>query len=88
VNKISRQVQVVKTKIPEAGYATNIGLNFPSKDLRDPDGIIKRGKPQFPLYEVTSFTTTSTLYKIEFYLSIKVWALLFCLVSANIPRSI
>ncbi|KAI8690443.1 hypothetical protein NCS56_00035100 [Fusarium sp. Ph1] len=72
VNKISRQVQVVKTKIPEAGYATNIGLNFPSKDLRDPDGVIKRGKPQFPLYEVTSFTTTSTLYKIEFYLSIKV----------------
>lgn len=84
VNKISRQVQVVKTKIPEAGYATNIGLNFPSKDLRDPDGIIKRGKPQFPLYEVTSFTTTSTLYKIEFYLSIKVWTLLFCLVSADI----
>ncbi|KAL6411291.1 hypothetical protein AUP68_04995 [Ilyonectria robusta] len=71
-NKISKQVQVVKTKMPEAGYATNVGLCFPSKDLRDPDGIIKRGKPQFPLYEVTSFTTTSTLYKIEFYLNIKV----------------
>ncbi|KAI8686902.1 hypothetical protein NCS56_00262200 [Fusarium sp. Ph1] len=42
------------------------------KGFADPDGVIKRGKPQFPLYEVTSFTTTSTLYKIEFYLSIKV----------------
>ncbi|KOS22530.1 Arrestin family protein 1 [Escovopsis weberi] len=72
VNKLTKQVQHVKTKLPEAGYATNIGLIFPSKDLRDPDGIIKRGKPAFPLYEVGSFTTTSSLYKIEFYLNIKV----------------
>jgi hypothetical protein len=75
INKISKQVQVVKTKLPEAGYATNMGLCFPSKDLRDPDGIVKRGKPAFPLYEVTSFTTTSTLYKIEFFLNIKVRSL-------------
>lgn len=72
VNKLAKQVQVVKTKLPEAGYATNIGLVFPSKDLRDPDGIIRRGKPAFPQYEVVSFTTSSTLYKIEFYLNIKV----------------
>ncbi|UKZ82051.1 hypothetical protein TrVFT333_009834 [Trichoderma virens FT-333] len=72
VNKLAKQVQIVKTKLPEAGYATNIGLVFPSKDLRDPDGIIKRGKPAFPQYEVVSFTTSSTLYKIEFYLNIKV----------------
>lgn len=72
VNKLSKQVQVVKMKIPEAGYATNIGLVFPSKDLRDSDGIVKRGKTSFPLYEVSSFTTTSTLYKIEFFLNIKV----------------
>ncbi|TFA99134.1 Arrestin family protein 1 [Trichoderma ghanense] len=72
VNKLAKQVQVVKTKLPEAGYATNIGLIFPSKDLRDSEGITKRGKPAFPQYEVASFTTTSTLYKIEFYLNIKV----------------
>lgn len=72
VNKISKQVQKVKTKLPEAGYATNMGLCFPSKDLRDPDGIVRRGKPAFPMYEVQSFTTTSTLYKIEFYINIKV----------------
>ncbi|KAK2682495.1 Arrestin C-terminal-like domain [Fusarium oxysporum f. sp. vasinfectum] len=72
INRISKQVQPVKTKMPEAGYATNVGLTFPSKDLRDPEGVVRRGKPQFPLYEVTSFTTTSTLYKIEFYLVIKV----------------
>ncbi len=72
VNKLSKQVQAVKMKMPEAGYATNIGLVFPSKDLRDPDGIIKRGKPAFPQYEVATFTTTSSLYKIEFYVSIKV----------------
>ncbi|RCI11357.1 hypothetical protein L249_7136, partial [Ophiocordyceps polyrhachis-furcata BCC 54312] len=71
INKLSKQAQVVKMKMPEAGYATNIGLVFPSKDLRDPDGIVKRGKAAFPLYEVGSFTTTSSLYKIEFYVTIK-----------------
>lgn len=72
VNKLSKQIQHVKMKMPEAGYATNIGLVFPSKDLRDPDGIVKRGKPAFPFYEVASFTTSSSLYRIEFYVSIKV----------------
>lgn len=77
VNKLAKQVQVVKTKLPEAGYATNIGLVFPAKDLRDSEGIIKRGRPAFPQYEVASFTTSSTLYKIEFYLSIKVQLIYF-----------
>lgn len=72
VNKLSKQVQVVKAKLPEAGYATNIGLVFPSKDLRDADGVVKRGKPAFPIYELSSFTTTAQLYKIEFFLNIKV----------------
>jgi len=72
VNKIAKHTQPIGTKMPEAGYVTNLGLVFPSRDLRDPEGIIKRGKPAFPMYEVSSFTTTSTLYKIEFFLSIKV----------------
>ncbi|KAJ4407477.1 hypothetical protein N0V82_009899 [Gnomoniopsis sp. IMI 355080] len=71
VNRIARHIQPVGAKLPEAGYVTNLGLVFPSKDLRDSDGIMKRGKPGFPQYEVSSFTTTSTLYKIEFFLSIK-----------------
>lgn len=74
VNKIAKHTQAVGTKLPENGYITNLGLVLPARDLRDPDGIIKRGKPAFPMYEVTSFTTTSTLYKIEFFLSIKVRA--------------
>jgi hypothetical protein len=72
VNKLAKHVQAVSTKLPEAGYVTNLGLVFPARDLRDPDGVVKRGKPEFPTYEVTSFTTTSTLYKIEFFLVIKV----------------
>jgi hypothetical protein len=71
VNKIAKHTQPVGTKMPDAGYVTNLGLVFPARDLRDAEGIIKRGKPGFPNYEVTSFTTTSTLYKIEFFLSIK-----------------
>jgi len=72
VNKIARHTQPVGTKMPETGYMTHLGLVFPSRDLRDPEGIIKRGKPAFPMYQVTSFTTTSTLYKVDFFLCIKV----------------
>ena len=72
INRIAKHTQTVGSRLPEAGYTTNLGLVFPARDLRDPDGIIRRGKPAFPRYEVTSFTTTSTLYKIEFFLTIKV----------------
>jgi Arrestin (or S-antigen), C-terminal domain len=72
VTRIAKHTQQVGVKMPEAGYFTNLGLVFPSKELRDPDGIIRRGKPPFPMYAVNSFTTTGTLYKIEFFLIIKV----------------
>lgn len=73
VNRIAKKAQNVGAKMPEAGYTTNLGLVFPSRDLRDSEGIMRRGEPsKFPNYEVTSFTTTSTLYKIEFFLTVKV----------------
>ncbi|KAH9907770.1 arrestin domain-containing protein [Xylariomycetidae sp. FL2044] len=71
INRLQKFSQPVGTKLPEAGYVTNMGVIFPHKDLRDQNGIVRRGQPAFPNYEVTSFTTTSTLYKIEFFLSIK-----------------
>jgi hypothetical protein len=45
---------------------------FPAKDLRDNAGVIPRGQKEFPMYAVTGFTTTGTLYKIEYYLTVKV----------------
>ncbi|KAI1337682.1 arrestin domain-containing protein [Xylariaceae sp. FL0016] len=71
INRLQKHVQNIGAKLPEAGYVTNMGVIFPHKDLRDHNGIIRRGQPAFPNYEVTSFTTSSTLYKIEFFLSIK-----------------
>ncbi|KAI0484372.1 arrestin domain-containing protein [Xylariaceae sp. FL0804] len=71
VNRLQKHVQPVGAKLPEAGYVTNMGVIFPHKDLRDHNGIVRRGQPAFPHYEVTSFTTSSTLYKIEFFLTIK-----------------
>ncbi|RDL37259.1 putative arrestin protein [Venustampulla echinocandica] len=71
VNRIAKHTQNVGVKLPEAGYFTNLGLVFPSKELRDADGIIRRGKAGFPMYSVNSFTTSATLYKIEFFLIIK-----------------
>ncbi|KAH9870678.1 hypothetical protein IAQ61_006156 [Plenodomus lingam] len=71
VKTLAKTTQAVGVKMPEAGYFTNLGLVFPAKDLRDSDGVIPRGKKEFPMYAVTGFTTTGTLYKIEYYLTVK-----------------
>ncbi|KAI1767063.1 arrestin domain-containing protein [Hypoxylon sp. FL1150] len=71
INRLQKYTQPIGLKLPEQGYVTNMGILVPQKDLRDSNGIIRRGQPAFPNYEITSFTTTSTLYKIEFFLSIK-----------------
>lgn len=67
-----KKVENVGVKMPEAGYFTNLGLVFPSSDLRDADGVMPRGRTAFPTYSVTGFTTTAGLYKVEYYLTIKV----------------
>lgn len=72
VNRVAKQTQNIGIKLPEAGYLTNLGLVYPAKDLRDADGIIPRGKPAFPMYTVSGFTTTGSLYKIEYFLVVKV----------------
>ncbi|KAF2856168.1 arrestin domain conatining protein [Plenodomus tracheiphilus IPT5] len=71
VKTLAKTTQAVGVKMPEAGYFTNLGLVFPAKDLRDNDGVIPRGKKEFPMYAVNGFTTTGTLYKIEYYLTVK-----------------
>ncbi|RDW75158.1 putative arrestin protein [Coleophoma cylindrospora] len=71
INRIAKHTQTIGTKMPEEGFGTNLGLVFPSKELRDEYGIIRRGKSAFPMYSVNSFTTTGSLYKIEFFVSIK-----------------
>ncbi|KAF2869984.1 arrestin domain conatining protein [Massariosphaeria phaeospora] len=71
IKSIARTTQTVGVKMPEAGYFTNLGLVFPAKDLRDSEGIIPRGKKEFPMYALNGFTTTGTLYKIEYYLTVK-----------------
>ncbi|CAD6563983.1 MAG: hypothetical protein ASARMPREDX12_006942 [Alectoria sarmentosa] len=71
VKTLAKQTQTVGVKMPEAGYFTNLGLVFPAKDLRDNDGVIPRGKQAFPTYLVSGFTTTGSLYKIDYYLTVK-----------------
>lgn len=72
VKTLAKTTQAVGVRMPEAGYFTNLGLVFPAKDMRDSEGIIPRGKREFPTYAVSGFTTTGTLYKIEYYLTVKV----------------
>ncbi|GAB7346834.1 hypothetical protein MBLNU459_g1923t1 [Dothideomycetes sp. NU459] len=71
VKTLASHTHKVGIKLPEAGYFTNLGLVFPAKELRDSEGILPRGKKEFPMYTVSGFTTTGTLYKIEYYLVVK-----------------
>ncbi|KAF2088849.1 arrestin domain conatining protein [Saccharata proteae CBS 121410] len=73
VKTLTKTTQAVGVKMPEAGYYTNLGLVFPSKDLRDSDGVVPRGRDaeKFPSYQLSGFTTTGSLYKIEYYLTVK-----------------
>ena len=70
--QLAKQVQNVGVKMPESGYFTNLGLVFPSKDLRDNDGVLPRRKQAFMAYGVSGFTTTASLYKVEYFLTVKV----------------
>ncbi|KAF2719042.1 hypothetical protein K431DRAFT_229481 [Polychaeton citri CBS 116435] len=71
VKCLAKHQQSVGVKMPEAGYFTNLGLVFPARELRDSEGILPRSKKEFPMYAVSGFTTTGTLYKIEYYLTVK-----------------
>ena len=86
INRLAKQTQSVGIKMPEAGYLTNLGLVYPAKDLRDADGIIPRGKPAFPMYTVTGFTTTGSLYKIEYFLTVKASVKLCCPIIHHRPK--
>jgi hypothetical protein len=72
VKTLAKHQQAVGVKMPEAGYFTNLGLVFPARELRDSEGVLPRGRKEFPMYNVSGFTTTGTLYKIEYYLTVKV----------------
>jgi hypothetical protein len=71
IKTLIRKTENVGVRMPEAGYFTNLGLVFPANDLRDADGILPRGRAQFPMYSVSGFTTTAGLYKVEYYLKVK-----------------
>ena len=73
VKTLAKQTQTVGVKMPEAGYFTNLGLVFPAKDVRDSDGILPRGKQAFPMYSVSGFTTAGSLYKVEYFVTVKVF---------------
>ena len=72
VKNLVRRQESVGMKLPEAGYFSNLGLIFPSRDLASSGGLVPRGQPAFPNFAVQSFTTTAGLYKVEYYLTVKV----------------
>lgn len=74
VKVLAKKTENIGVKLPQSGYLTNLGLVFPAKDLRDAEGILPRSRTAFPTYGVSAFTTTASLYKIEYYLTVRVSA--------------
>lgn len=72
VKTLTKRTEPIGVKLPPSGFLTNLGLVFPAKDMRDSEGILPRSRPGFPTYAVSGFTTTGSLYKIEYYLTVKV----------------
>ena len=72
VKALVKRTEVVGVKLSESGYLANLELLFPAKDCRDGDGLLPRGRMAFPMYPVAGFTTTAGLYKIEYFLTVKV----------------
>lgn len=72
VKVLAKKTETIGVKLPQSGYLTNLGLVFPAKDLRDAEGILPRSRAAFPTYGVSGFTTTASLYKIEYYLTVRV----------------
>lgn len=67
-----KKTENVGIKLPESGYFTNIGMVFPCNDVRDHDGVMPRSRTAFPTYAVSGFTTNAGLYKVEYFLTVKV----------------
>lgn len=72
VKTLTKRTETIGVKLPPTGFLTNLGLVFPAKDIRDAEGILPRGRSAYPMYGVSGFTTTANLYKIEYYLTVKV----------------
>ncbi|KAJ5184156.1 hypothetical protein N7492_001772 [Penicillium capsulatum] len=71
IKTLAKKTESIGIKLPEQGYLTNLGLVFPAKDMRDAEGILPRNRAAFPTYGVSGFTTTGSLYKIEYYLTVR-----------------
>lgn len=72
IKTLTKKTEAVGVRLPQSGYLTNLGLVFPAKDMRDSEGILPRSRAAFPMYGVSGFTTTASLYKIEYYLTVRV----------------
>lgn len=68
---LTHQIQV-NQQLPETGYTKNVELNFPSTPILDNDGCLPVRTAEFPHLEVHAFTTTAGLYKIDYYIRVKV----------------
>ena len=74
INKLITKKEVVGQKLPLGGLKPAMGMSYPAKELRDSDGFLPPPKPAFPMHPIAGFTTAATLYRIEYFPTVKVKA--------------
>ena len=74
INKLITKKEVVGQKLPLGGFKPVMGMSYPAKELRDSDEFLPPPKPAFPMHPIAGFTTAATLYRIEYFPTVKVKA--------------
>jgi hypothetical protein len=74
VNKMVQKKEIIGQKLGEDGFMKEVTLPFPERDRRDGDGHLPRLEHtgQFPQVNVGGFTTTAKLYRVEYFVTVKV----------------
>lgn len=76
-HKLHQKKVAIGEKLPEVGWMQTLTMTFPARDLKDADGHIPRQDPRFPLCAVSGFTTNATLYRMDYFICVKVDLLFF-----------
>ena len=72
INKLITKKKVVGQKLFLGGFKPAMCMSYPAKELRDSDGFLPPPKPAFPMHPISGFTTAAILYRIDYFLTVKV----------------
>ncbi|TGZ79280.1 arrestin domain-containing protein [Ascodesmis nigricans] len=64
--------EAISQSLSPEGFSRSWRLFMPTKDVKDSDGCLPPTKPHFPFTEVSGFSTKAKLFKVEYFVVVKV----------------